>query len=361
MAEDLHGTVVLGMGRSGTSSVTRMFASAGFHPGHEDELMGAAESNPTGHWENLRIFRLNERVLAELGGSWFDPPSSAAQRAAREWALPLIEAEVDRLLAQADGRPIVVKDPRIGVMMPLWAEPLDRLHPVLVVRDPIEVALSLRKRDGTPLPFGLAAWELHMCSLLSHLQGRTVTVAPYEQLIEERELAGLVVEAAAARLHRSLRGGVLPERAGEAFDSELRRNRADGVDRSSHLTGRQAQLWELLGALPAGDQTLEPPAELRAASEAALAAVRCETERVADEAEHDRANELAGALSRERERSALLAAELDAERDRAATALQAHEQAERWLEALQGSASWRLTRPLRVAKRLLRKSARQSA
>jgi hypothetical protein len=64
---------------------------------------------------------------------------------------------------------------------------------VVVIRDPIESARSLSRRDGTPLPLGLAMWELHMASLLGHLNGRLVTVVPYARLMEEDGLAERIV------------------------------------------------------------------------------------------------------------------------------------------------------------------------
>jgi hypothetical protein len=67
------GVVVLGMGRSGTSAVTRTFVSAAFFAGRDEDLMEATDANPTGHWENLYIRRVNEMVLDRLGGTWFDP------------------------------------------------------------------------------------------------------------------------------------------------------------------------------------------------------------------------------------------------------------------------------------------------
>ena len=37
-------------------------------------------------------------------------------------------------------------------MMPLWQPVIEGvLHPVVVIRDPVEIARSLRLRDGTPL------------------------------------------------------------------------------------------------------------------------------------------------------------------------------------------------------------------
>lgn len=184
------GIVVLGMGRSGTSAVTRMFTSTGFFAGRQDDLMPATEANPTGHWENLGVWRAKERVLEKLAGSWFDPPSASAQLAAREWAVPLLRSEVDRLLSESGHRPVAIKDPRINVMMPLWGAIIwERFHPVLVIRHPVEIALSLQRRDGTPPMFALGGWELHMTTLLAELDGRQVAVAPYARLIEDERVA----------------------------------------------------------------------------------------------------------------------------------------------------------------------------
>jgi hypothetical protein len=361
-----RGVVVLGMGRSGTSSVTRMFARVGFFVGHEGEIMGAAESNPTGHWEHLSIWRRNEEVLAKLGGSWFAPPPDAAQIAARRWAVPVLETEVERILDQANGAPIAVKDPRIGVLMALWDQVLrDRLHPVLVIRNPVEIALSLSRRDGTPLPFGLAAWEFHMTGLLKHLQGRVVTIAQYGHLVKEPDYPQTIAEAAIANIDSRRTSHLRPQEARGAFAETLYRNRAVEDQHYEHLTSRQLDLWRTLSSLPPGCQSIETPVELHAPSSAAEAAVRCETERLAGieeraglntdlAAERGRAATVADSLAVEQARNVALLADLEAQRDRADRAVETHAQAERWLASIQDSISWRITQPLRALKQALR-------
>ncbi len=381
---DPVGVVVVGMGRSGTSAVTGMFTSAGFFAGRDDDLMPASESNPAGHWENLNIWRANEQILHRLKGSWFDPPTTAAQITAREWAIPMLLAEVERVIEYADGAPVAIKDPRIGVMMPLWHQIIKgRLHPVLVIRDPVEIARSLYCRDGIPLAFALACWELHMTTLLDYLSEGIVTVAPYASLLDDTELRPLIVGAAADHIEHSRATYVRPQHAfGGGLDVEFRRNRVEDGDREELLTSRQLGLWQFLSSLPHGDWAIDVPTVLRRPSATARAGARSETERaqlvqcleashaqtvdfetkLASErergatlaakldSEQEWANGLAEALADEQQHSARLSAELSAERERANAAQAAHLRAEGWLAAIQGSVSWRITVPLRTAK-----------
>lgn len=382
------GVVVVGMGRSGTSAVTGMFASAGFFVGRDDDLMPATESNPVGHWENMDIWRANEEILRRLGGSWFDPPSAAALLAAQEWAGPLLSFEVERLVEHAGDAPIAIKDPRIGVMMKLWHPIIaDYLHPVIVIRDPVEIARSLHHRDGTPSAFALAAWELHMTTLLDSLDGQIVTVAPYAHLIENDRLRPLVIEKAALHLEPSRASGVRPADASGALELAFRHNRAAVSDHHEQLTNRQLDLWRLLSSLPAGDQVIDVPTVLRRRSAAARSGVRSETQRaqlvhdlVTERtryaalgtqlvSEREKAATLAAQLASEEERVASLVAalageqqhrmslgeELSTEHQRANAAVAAHLRAEGWLAAIQSSVSWRVTAPLRSFKSTLRR------
>lgn len=385
------GVVILGMGRSGTSSVAGMFTSAGFFAGRDGDLMPENQSNPVGYWENMGIWRANEQILRRLGGSWFDPPSPDAQFAAYEWAIPLLEAAVEQILECADGAPVAIKDPRIGVMMTLWRPIISgHFHPVLVIRDPVEIARSLHRRDGTPPALALSAWELHMTTLLGYLDGQIVTVAPYASLIEDSELGPMIISATTVHIDPSRAARVQPADASELLELGLHRNRAMAGDHEEQLTTRQLCLWRMLSSLQPGDQTIDVPTVLRRASGAARAGVYSETARVqlaqdlvaerarsADletkrasdreqaaalaaklAAEQERAAGLADALAGEQQRSASLSAELLAACERANVAVAAHLRAEGWLAAIQGSVSWKATAPLRVAKRALRRLRR---
>jgi hypothetical protein len=376
------GVVILGMGRSGTSAVTRMFAKAGFYVGAEDDLMPATDANPAGHWENLGIWRINERLLEQLGASWFDPPSVEEQMATRERATPLLKAEIDRLASEAQGLPVALKDPRIGVMLPLWGPILrGRLHPILVVRDPCEIAKSLQRRDGTPIPFGLGAWEVHMTLLVDELANRHVMVLPYASIVGDEQMCRAAVESVIGQLDPALRAAVRPEMGFDAFQPTLRHNRASAADHVENLTGRQLELWRYLSSLSPGNQRLHPTTGLCQPSATALDAVCQETKRLDGEAvqnrltskllqESDRSAQVTAALDAERDRNGQLSAELRAERsrierlstelgtarDRAQMAIAAQAAAEHRLDCTQASLSWRITSPLRAAKRPLRSS-----
>jgi hypothetical protein len=366
---------VLGNGRSGTSMVTRMLGRAGFHVGSDERLLASDEANPEGYFERTDVLDANERILAELDGTWYSPPPPNRLAAARDRFAPTLHALLDGLLGEAGTAPLALKDPRIGALIGLWQPLLEGLlHPVLAIRHPLEIARSLATRDETPIPISLAAWEVHMSGLLGALDGRLVTVVQHRELLADPRVATDVVALARARLAPERTAHVDPAAAAAAIEPRLHRNRA-GDGAADQLTARQARLWELLERLPSGDVRLQAPAELRAPTEAALDAVR-------HEAQRDRS---AGALRRElgevrqalheqgqssrqlqrevaslRELSAQLA-ERERERgeraDRLAEELAISEQrrqrAEQTLAAVRLSVSWRLTVPLRAAKRRL--------
>lgn len=282
------GVVVYGMGRSGTSALAGLFARSGFYVGERADLMQPNSANPAGFNENLKILEVNEAILHDLDATWFDPPSEAAQMAVLGRWGPRARAVVTELLLAGHGAPIVVKDPRIEVLLPIWGDVLrGRLHPVIAIRDPIEIALSLAVRDGTPVAFGIAAWEVHMTTLLRHLEGELVTVAPYRTLMSSTDGARSVVTAAVAHLRPEGRESVAPSDGTGWLRPDLHRNHVSGRDHAGYLTGHQQRLWEWLDALSPGDHHLRPPRELTEPSELARLGTAAERERarVAAEAE----------------------------------------------------------------------------
>lgn len=363
------GVVIYGMGRSGTSAVTALFAKAGYFVGAERDLLPANEGNPTGYYENRTTMELNDSILAELDGSWFAPPAEDRMAVAQERYEPRLQAAFDALRAQAHGAPVAMKDPRLQVMLPLW-EPVigGRLYPVMVVRDPLEIALSLARRDGTPIPFSLAAWEISMTRLLRGLRGREVTVAPYRHLLGSREAAREVVQQASERLRVEYVGHVVAEVASDVLRGDLHRNRADATDHDQYLTQRQAQLWDWLTLLPPATVELNPPCGLLPTSGAAEEAAKHEHARWAAAGLANQLAELQTALdgtradaARARERGRELDVELEQAFARARSledrmrelqgALNetraARDQAQATLDSIVRSRSWRATAVLR--------------
>ena len=163
--------------------------------------------------ENWRVVRLHEQALTALDATWFDAPDANDVARLRGRFAPRIAALVQRLEAEAAGRPLVIKDPRAGVLTGLWDEQLNgRLIPLLVLRDPREIALSLSRRDGTPPALGLAGWERHMRLLLSGLQGREAVVVQYAELVADPGGASRVVADLAEGLPEPLAAAGGPRR-----------------------------------------------------------------------------------------------------------------------------------------------------
>lgn len=354
------GVVALGPGRSGTSSVSGAFVAAGYFAGREDEVLGAGVGNPLGHYEPLPVLDLNEEVLSDLGCSWWAAlPDPALQLAARERFAPRIAATVEAMAASAAGKPLVIKEPRINSLLPLWGPAIDGvLHPVLALRDPVEVALSQARRDGTTPAHALAAWEAQMATVLDWLQGRTVTIAPYRELLSSPALAVELVEAASAHLPPALREKVTAQSASAAIRPQQRNEVGDDGKGSEYLTARQRELWEFLASLPLGDLVMDAPAALRTPAPASLVAIAKQNEQVDFAGEHQRlaqrlkeVGEQAVALERElveaRERSDELRQELAESRNRTAQLEREVAEERERQAALEASLSWRVTAPLR--------------
>jgi len=156
--------VVLGMHRSGTSALSRVLNLCGAYL-PENLRPPKLGNNPRGFWEPENVIDLNERTLGQLGGAW--------NRVG--FALPdtgdMVDAFVDDagvMLASeyGDQETILIKDPRICVLAPLWHRALVTAgyRPVYVVpvRNPIEVAQSLHARGDMSVSEGLSLWLAYM-------------------------------------------------------------------------------------------------------------------------------------------------------------------------------------------------------
>lgn len=347
------GVVVLGAGRSGTSAITRALVAAGFFAGEEDELLGPAPSNPVGHYEPLSVLAVNEELLRRLGCRGGDMPGIDEQVALRAEIEPRLRSILDSLSEKAGEAPLAVKEPRINGLLPVWQAAIDGvLHPLLAVRDPLEVAMSVSSRDGISVVHSLAAWEIQTTRALAWLDGRTTTISPYARLAAQPEIAGEIVGEVATHLARDRVARVRPAEAATALRPDLRRQDATELPHADYLTGRQMKIWEYLRALPPGDAELAVPAEMREPSAAAREAMRRESEKFKLAEDHH-------ALSTEYTETMARLTDVEerftASHEAGVKAAQGERQRARELESVEGSLSWRITSPLRRMGRTLRR------
>jgi hypothetical protein len=233
---------VLGMSRSGTSLTARVLDLAGVHLGPAEELLGedrrqlagegertmakALRSNPAGHWEHYRLMRLNERILRSLGGNWREPPPLPPGWQ-RSPSLDPLRAEATEILAGsfAGRSPWGWKDPRNSLTLPFWRALLGELRCAICLRNPLDVAASLRRRDGIALERGLELWRVYTSAALEATADLPRLLVSYESFFADRE-------GAASRLARfagrpgAFEDAAARERLAEAVDERLWRNRA---------------------------------------------------------------------------------------------------------------------------------------
>lgn len=170
---------IAGMHRSGTSMVANLLGGCGLYLGAARDLMEPAPQNPEGFWENIRFVRVNEEVLNALGGGWDCPPPPPA-----DWADPRLDAaRVKAGLVLDDFRdrePWGWKDPRNSLTVPFWTSLIGPTKVIVVVRNPLEVALSLRVRNGFSYALGLNLWTTHYQRLLDGTDPADLLVTHYE-------------------------------------------------------------------------------------------------------------------------------------------------------------------------------------
>jgi len=282
---------VLGMHRSGTSAFAGTLVKAGFFPGKNVDLLPAASDNRNGFFERFDVIDLNNELLAELGGAWDNPPRrQAVTEQLLAWRAR-VEEVLESMAEDAGGRPLVLKDPRISLLLPVWLPALgDRFALVLVDRNPLEVAASMREREGRPLHVGLALWQLYSAELLHGLAGQKVWFARYESLLRSPTLQtsalleGLKEQLAFGGHGTGAGGGINVGADAAAFVvGDLRHQRIEStVDDLEHsLTGDQRALRRWLCQLPEGWITLDAPNNFRSQSKKALASAAERGARVA--------------------------------------------------------------------------------
>jgi hypothetical protein len=207
---------ILGMHRSGTSMVALLLADCGLYLGHERDLMPPAPDNPAGFGENVRFVELNEQLLAALGGRWDALPEFSAG-----WLesndVTVLRARAEQLVQSFAGfEPWGWKDPRSSVTFPFWERIAGPLEVVVCIRDPLEVALSLQRRNGVSLDFGLALWLAYNERIVATTSAGSRIVSHYDAFFRSPRHE---VERVAAFIDLPVDGETLERAAGRALPS----------------------------------------------------------------------------------------------------------------------------------------------
>lgn len=242
------------MHRSGTSALTGALARMGVFIGDEDELTGRNWENPEGFFERRDARSICDALLHGSGADWwkvsaFDPEN--VDHIAAQNQRPRIEQLVKSL--DSKGGSWALKEPRLCLLMPLFRSALKAPFAIIVYRHPVEVARSLRRRNGFPIRVGLALWEAYNVAALRHGSGLKHIVVSYDDLLEQpgkalRDVALAIKAAGSENLDVDAAvSGIMPA---------LRRERLGDAEAVSLLTPAQTELWSHLQS----GQTIKVPA-----------------------------------------------------------------------------------------------------
>lgn len=233
--------IVAGMHRSGTSAVTRVLSLLGAAL-PRNLMEPAASDNELGFWESRPITQAHEELLVSLGVAWTDPDpvpqswfrSPIAER--YEYRL------VDLLEDEYGDAPIfVVKDPRICRLVPLWQKALTRAGAsarfVIPVRNPLEVAASLKARNDLSTDQSLLLWLRHVLEVERDTRGSGRAFLSYEDLLRDwrssvdrlSERLGIAWPLVGHETDARIESFLSPKRRHQRFETEELEARTDVV------------------------------------------------------------------------------------------------------------------------------------
>ena len=166
--------------------LTRLLHAYGFYLGTENDLMPPQADNPDGFWEHLGFVRLNDELLHELGGDWDLPPRFDESFTSSR--LDPLRLKARLLIERFDWESVWGwKDPRNSLTLPFWQELLPGLKTLIIVRNPLEAAHSMRERNGTSYSFGLRLWEIYNRRLIETVNEKERLITHYDLFFQNAE------------------------------------------------------------------------------------------------------------------------------------------------------------------------------
>lgn len=179
--------LVLGMHRSGTSAIAGVLSALGAAI-PKKTLMGADSGNERRYFEAYALVVAHDLLLTSAGSCWHDWRQFDARWLCSTAAEPHRQRIKALLVEEFDDEPfIVVKDPRICRFVPFISSILAELKfgtvAILPVRNPLEVAYSLKRRNGFPLSKSSLLWLRHVLDAEFNSRHMPRCFVSYEQLL----------------------------------------------------------------------------------------------------------------------------------------------------------------------------------
>lgn len=180
--------IILGMCGSGTSLLAQICQHMGAYLGGEEELISLTADDIDRYFENKEIVKINDSILRFYGKDYYSPEMFKIDCGHPQIIKEMKKLEVCIQTLLGKNNTVVIKDPRISLMLPLWEKVLEKLEAevcyVWIYRNPLEIAEVLRKNEYSDSHI-IYLWMRYNFSILQFLNGRNrylkINYADFEQ------------------------------------------------------------------------------------------------------------------------------------------------------------------------------------
>jgi glycosyltransferase involved in cell wall biosynthesis len=177
--------LVVGMRGAGAAAWVEVLEGAGRVDDREDRSSNSRLEQSRLSRDRRAIDDLNNEVVRHLEESW-----DGTETQMHGWEDPVMEGLLERaatlVSSVSANRPFVLSEPGLGLTVPLWRRAL-RNHccGLIVIQDPIEVAMSISREEGISTLTGLARWSFYHRTAIEGLHDLPVFVCQLSELKED--------------------------------------------------------------------------------------------------------------------------------------------------------------------------------
>ncbi len=179
--------IVLGMHRSGTSVLSRSLNIFGFKHGNKSQEENY--DNPKGFFEDSDIRELNDKILKKLNINWnlFFP--TVRHSFSKNDFIEYTEEAVLLLQRKINLNPFfIIKDPRMCRLLFFWKNVFKILKIktfyAFSIRDPINIALSLKKRNNFYPEQAFMLWFEHLLFAVNDTLEEQTVFIEYDKILD---------------------------------------------------------------------------------------------------------------------------------------------------------------------------------
>lgn len=267
MAVSRGGIVILGMHRSGTSCLAGSMELVGAYAGSHGQMTEANIENPKGFFELREIRDVCDEALALAHADWDQIGSFSLDHISHDRSRALVRRTLAVVEQLEEKRPWILKEPRFCLLLPLIRRATQDPVILHIYRNPLEVARSLRTRNGFSIGQGLALWEAYNRAAVANSEDLPYLRISYHDLLEDpTQLLSTLVPSLT-----ELGVGGLQKPDPDALEDFVRggsqHERASEEELGQYLSNSQMALWL---ALSSPERTIEVPPASPSMSEALI-------------------------------------------------------------------------------------------